>query len=207
MSWYCRSSSCTRAWPSGRSCRARYASISRCLITQSTSRSSFSGSFSIVRDQCSHISSAFSSSGGSLGVGVAQRTVEVLALDVERADLAAVRQAHPAPAGDVVADLADRTDRVLQRHVAQHHARVLEHAQHAGGADLQEGGVLAHVRVAHDHVQAPVPLGVGVRFVAGVDDRAAARGGDETPSQMCSARWAMQNSAPRAVCSTLPAPA
>ncbi len=27
-----------------------------------------------------------------------------------------------------------------------------------------------------------------------------------TPSQMCSARWAMENIAPRAVCSTLPAP-
>ena len=30
---------------------------------------------------------------------------------------------------------------------------------------------------------------------------------DETPSQMCSALWAIENWAPRAVCSTLPAPA
>ncbi len=30
---------------------------------------------------------------------------------------------------------------------------------------------------------------------------------DETPSQMCSARWLRQNTAPRAVWSTLPAPA
>ena len=30
---------------------------------------------------------------------------------------------------------------------------------------------------------------------------------EETPSQMCSARWLMQNTAPRAVWSTLPAPA
>ena len=30
---------------------------------------------------------------------------------------------------------------------------------------------------------------------------------DETPSQMCSARWLRQKIAPRAVCSTLPAPA
>jgi hypothetical protein len=30
---------------------------------------------------------------------------------------------------------------------------------------------------------------------------------DDTPSQMCSARCEMQNMAPRAVCSTLPAPA
>ena len=42
----------------------RNASNSRYLITQSTSRSSFRGSFSIVATQCSHISSAFCSSGG-----------------------------------------------------------------------------------------------------------------------------------------------
>ena len=30
---------------------------------------------------------------------------------------------------------------------------------------------------------------------------------DDTPSQMCSARWLMQNVAPRGVWSTLPAPA
>ena len=30
---------------------------------------------------------------------------------------------------------------------------------------------------------------------------------DDTPSQMCSARWLMQYMAPRAVCSTLPDPA
>ena len=29
---------------------------------------------------------------------------------------------------------------------------------------------------------------------------------DETPSQMCSARWAMQNTAPRGPCRTFPAP-
>ena len=43
--------------------------------------------------------------------------------------------------------------------------------------DLQEGGVLAHVGVAHDHVEAAEPLGVGVGLVAGVDDGAAAGGG------------------------------
>ena len=30
---------------------------------------------------------------------------------------------------------------------------------------------------------------------------------EDTPSQMCSARWLRQNTAPRAVCSTFPAPA
>src|SRR5206468_1232236 len=46
-----------------------------------------------------------------------------------------------------------------------------------GRPDLQIGCHLGHVRVAHDDVKAPVPLGVGVRLVAGVDDRARRRGG------------------------------
>ena len=113
----------------------------------------------------------------ALGVGVAQGPVQVLTLDVERADLAAVGQPHPPAAGDVVADLPDGADRVLQGHVPEHDALVLEHAQHhRGGAHLEEGGVLAHVRVADDHVQPAVALGVGVGLVAGVDDRAAAGG-------------------------------
>ena len=88
-----------------------------------------------------------------LRLGVAQRPVEVLALDVERTDLTTIGEADAATAGDVVADVADRPDRVLERHVAQHHARVLEHAQHARGRpDLHERRVLAHVRVADDHV-------------------------------------------------------
>src|SRR5207244_2202660 len=77
-------------------------------------------------------------------LAVAQGAVEVLGLDVDGAGFPPVGEAHPAPAGHVVADLADRTDRVLQRHVAQHDAGILEHAeQDAGGTDLQEGGVLA----------------------------------------------------------------
>ena len=122
--------------------------------------------------------------------------------------LPAVGQADPAPAGDVVADLADGPDRVLEGQVAQHGRGVLEHAQQdAGRAHLQEGGVLAHVGVAHDHVEAAERsasawgssrvLMIGrLRVVA-----------DDTPSQMCSARWLRQNTAPRAVWSTLPAPA
>ena len=90
--------------------------------------------------------------------------------------LAAVAETHRATARRVVADLADRPDRVLQRHVPQHDGTVLEHPQHAGGgADLEERRVLRHVRVADDDVQAAEPLGVGERLVTGVDDRAAAR--------------------------------
>ena len=84
---------------------------------------------------------------------------------------------HLAPAGGVVADLADGPDRVLEGHVTHDDRAVLEHPQHdAGRPDLQESGVLAHVRVADDHVQAAVALGVGVRLVAGVDYRPAPGG-------------------------------
>ena len=48
---------------------------------------------------------------------------------------------------------------------------VLDHVQHDHrGADLEEGGDLAEVGVAVDHVQPAVPLRVGVRLVTGVDD-------------------------------------
>ena len=85
--------------------------------------------------------------------------------------------------GHVVADLADRPDRVLQRQVA-HHGAGLDHPQHqVGRADLEHHRGLGHVRVADDHVQPPVALGVGVRLVAGVDDRPGAGGrrGDALP--------------------------
>ena len=113
---------------------------------------------------------------------VAHGAFEVLALDVEGAQLSPVGEAHLAPAGDVVADLADRPDRVLQGEVADDHARILQHPeQDARGAHFQERGVLAHVRVPDDDVQAPEALGVRVRLVTGVDDGATARrGGRDT---------------------------
>ena len=54
---------------------------------------------------------------------------------------------------------------------------ILDHLEHDGrGPDLQEGGDLAHVGVAHDHVEPPVLLGIGVRLVARVDDGSLQRG-------------------------------
>ena len=54
---------------------------------------------------------------------------------------------------------------------------VLDHRQHQrGGADLEVGRDLGEVGVADDHVQPAVLLGVGVRLVAGVDDRPLERG-------------------------------
>ena len=101
----------------------------------------------------------------------------VLALHLQRRGLPAAGQAHLAAARDVVADLADRPDRVLQGQVPHHGAR-LDHAQHqVGRADLQQHRRLGHVRVADDDVQPAVTLGVRVRLVTGVDDRPGTGGG------------------------------
>src|ERR1022692_2347947 len=48
----------------------------------------------------------------------------------------------------------------------------LDHGEDQGGrAELQVGSDLAHIRVADDHMEPPVFLGVCVRLVPGVDDR------------------------------------
>ena len=101
----------------------------------------------------------------------------VLALDVQRAGLPAAGEPHGTAAGEVVADLADGPDRVVQGEVAELDPG-LDHLQHqVRRPHLEQRRHLAHVRVADDHVQAAVALGVGVRLVAGVDDRPRPGGG------------------------------
>ena len=67
-------------------------------------------------------------------------------------------------------------DRAGRRRGRRSRKPVLDHRQHQrGGADLEVGRDLGEVGVADDHVQPAVLLGVGVRLVAGVDDRALER--------------------------------
>ena len=142
-------------------------------MTQSTSVVSLSGSCSeVAHHVLPHLERLLLEGREAVTLREPQRAVEVLRLDVDRRKLAAVGEAHAAPAGDVVADLADRSDRVLEREVAPRRAVVFEHAQDDRScAELEEGRVLAHVGVADDHVQAAEAFGVGVRLVARVDDR------------------------------------
>ena len=103
--------------------------------------------------------------------------VVVVGLRVQRRDVAATGQPDRLATGGVVRDLPDRPDRVLEGEIAQRHSG-LDHLQHQRrAADLEQRGRLAHVRVADDDVQPPVPFGVGVRFVPGVDDRPGPGGG------------------------------
>jgi hypothetical protein len=128
---------------------------------------------------------------------VLDRLGEVLALDVQRRGLTPAGQSHQAPAGQVVADLTDRADRVVQAEVTELHA-LLDHLQHqVGAADLEQGGRLGHVRVADDHMQAAVALGVGVRLVARVDDRpgTGGRAGDAFPDVLGALRQAVDGAA------------
>ena len=102
---------------------------------------------------------------------------EVFALDLQGRQLPAVGQPDQLPAGEVVGDFPDAADRVLHPHVPHDHPG-LDHPQdQVHGADLEQRGGLGHVGVAHDHVQPPVELGVGVRLVPGVDDGPGAGGG------------------------------
>ncbi|SLC89572.1 Uncharacterised protein [Mycobacteroides abscessus subsp. massiliense] len=114
---------------------------------------------------------------GFAGVQMLDGTRVVLALDVQRAGLPSSGESHGAPSGEIVADLADGPDRVVQREVTERDAG-LDHLQHQRRrAHLEHGGGLRHVGVADDDVQASVLLGIGVRFVAGVDDGTATGGG------------------------------
>ena len=77
-----------------------------------------------------------------------------------------------------MADVANRTNGVLEGQITQRGDRVLNHSQHTGcGTDLQEVGVFAHVGVANDHMQSAKAFRVGVRFVASIDDWPATGGG------------------------------
>ena len=76
----------------------------------------------------------------------------------------------------VVRDRAQRRDRSLDAEVDGDEL-LLDHRQHQRGrADLEVRRDLGQVGVADDDVQAAVLLRVGVRLVAGVDDRALERG-------------------------------
>ena len=68
-------------------------------------------------------------------------------------------------------------DRLRRRRGRAARKPVLDHREHQRGrADLEVGRDLGEVGVADDHVQPAVLLGVGVRLVAGVDDRPLERG-------------------------------
>src|SRR5699024_3194005 len=114
---------------------------------------------------------------GALPVDVALHLFHVFALDLQRTGLTAVGQTYLATSGHVVADLADRPDGVFQRVIAHDHTG-LDHLQYQmGGSELEQRGGLAHVGITDDHVQSTETFGVGVGFVAGVDDGTRASGG------------------------------
>ena len=110
-----------------------------------------------------------------LALHVLLRVLEVLPLELHGIQPPAVGERDLDRAGEVARDLVQGAHGSLERQVRQE--PVLDHLQHdRGRPDLQELRDLAHVRVADDHVQAPVLLRVGVRLVARVDDRPLQRG-------------------------------
>ena len=97
--------------------------------------------------------------------------LEVRLLQVERGHAAAVLEREQVLERGVVRDLVQRADGSVDGEVGADRP-VLDHREHQRRrADLEVGGDLGEVGVADDDVQAAVLLGVGVRLVAGVDDR------------------------------------
>ena len=98
--------------------------------------------------------------------------VEVLHLQLDGGQPAAVAQRDQVLQRRVVRDRRAAPRPAARRARSRSMKPVLDHRQHQrGGADLEVGRDLGEVGVADDDVQAAVLLGVGVRLVAGVDDR------------------------------------
>ena len=114
--------------------------------------------------------------------------VEVLQLQLHRGEGAPVTQREEVLERRVVGDRAQRRDRLVHAEVAGDVA-VLDHGEHERrGADLEVGRHLREVGVTEDHVQPAVLLRVGVRLVAGVDDRPLEGGLEARPRPRSSRR-------------------
>ena len=102
--------------------------------------------------------------------------LEILPLDLQRGQPAAVAQRIRCFSdGSWLTALSSAPGRRCRGRAVKH--LVLDHREHQrGGADLEIGGDLGQVGVTDDDVQPAVLVGVGVRLVAGVDDRPLERG-------------------------------
>ena len=102
--------------------------------------------------------------------------IQVVTLNAQRSVMLTVRGFKGRGAGQVVADSAQSR---RNRHNIQARDRetVLQHAQHqVGTGNLQQGRRLRHVRVAINDVHAAELRSVRVRLIAGINQRASARG-------------------------------
>jgi hypothetical protein len=99
--------------------------------------------------------------------GVAQESP----LDVERCHMPQMlRRQRPAERA-ISRDRLHRLDRFYERHIFGDEV-VFEHAQNElSGPDLEEPGILRHVCVTRDRVQAAIMARTCMRLVARIDDR------------------------------------
>ena len=103
-------------------------------------------------------------------INVLRHLLEVLRLHLQGGHLATVVQGDGARTRCVVADFSDGPNRVLERQISHHGAR-LEHAQHeVGSSDLQHRRGLAHIAIADDDVKPSIQVSIRVRLIAGIDD-------------------------------------
>ncbi len=94
----------------------------------------------------------------------------------KRSQLAAVGERNGGTQRRIPADDVDGVHRPRQSQIGEVEALLDEVEHQCGGAHLEVGRRLREVGVADDDVQPAVLVGVGVRFVARVDDAALERG-------------------------------
>ncbi len=106
----------------------------------------------------------------ALAIDMLGDAIEVDPLQGESGELTSVRQCHGGPQCRVVADVVDRRDGSRELQIGEIHSGLDEVEHQSRRTDLEVRRHLRQIRVADDHVQSAVLVGVRVRFVAGVDD-------------------------------------
>ena len=166
---------------SGRSCFARYRSMRWYLATQSTSRASDIGSFSSPVSRYSHMATAVRPPAGTPRYASSGSLVRGTPTGRRGRRVRGRWPAAPCVGSGVVGDLADCPNRSSPASGPGRRRRLRASGASARGADLHVRHVLGHVRVAGDHVEPSIPLGIGVGLVARVDDRSAPGGRRRDP--------------------------
>ena len=134
----------------------------------------------VALEQVEHVAPRSRRHGGArIGIAAVHQLghpVQVDPLQRKGGQLAAVGKRDRGTQRRVAADDVHGVHRPGQREVGEVHALLDEVEHQRRGADLEIGRRLGEVGVADDDVQPAVLVGVGVRFVAGVDDAALERG-------------------------------
>ena len=102
--------------------------------------------------------------------------LEIDALDLQSGEPTPVTQREAVRQRRVMRDRVDLLDRIGEHEIVVHRPCLDQRKNERGAAHFEVGGRLRQIRVTDDDVQPAMPLGIGVRLVAGIDDGPLQRG-------------------------------